>query len=221
MTTGTTVDQKTAALRIQRALAKPGAVGMKGFLLWTEAAWPPAIASKILQAAAKYTPGAGAVGNVATVASPANGGFGRLGFLGDDSDFSIDLTTIPDSVNSAISSANDPTVPPVSPTTAATASQPASASWLSDIGTAISGATQAFLGYTQVTDAQKIFNTNLARAQAGLAPIPTNPAQYGLPAPTANIGLAASAQSTILMVALIGGGVLLVSLLASGSKKGR
>ncbi len=225
MSTGTTTDQKTADLRIQRALAKPGATGMKGFLLWTQAAWPPAIANKILQAAAKYTPGAGATGSVATVASPANGGFGRFGrfaVFGYDSDFTVDLTTIPDSVTSAINTAaSDPTVPPVAPTTAATPSQPASASWLSDITGAVSTATQAFLGYTQVQDAQQIFQTNLQRAQQGLAPIPTNPTQYGLPAPTANIGLAASAQSTILTVAMIGGGVLLIGLLMSGGKKSK
>lgn len=219
MATGITSDQKTAALRIQRALAKPGAIGMKGFLLWTQAAWPPAIANEVLKAAAKYTPGAGVSSRTATVASPANQGFPALGFFGDDSDFTLDLTSIPDSVTSAIATANDPTQAPVAPTTAATAAAPAGASWLSDVGAAISASTQALLGIKQVNDAQAIFNVNLQRAQQGLAPIPTNPTQYGLPAPTANIGLAASAQNTIMLVALIGGGVLLVSALAGGRKK--
>lgn len=212
----TTTDQKIAQLRIQRALAKPGAIGMKGFLLWTEAAWPPAISRKVLEAAARYTPGAGPTRSVPTLASPQAQGFG---FFGDDSAFTVDLAAIPDSVTGAIASANDPTQAPVSPTTAATPSQPASASWLSDVTNAVSGATQAFLGYTQVSDAQRIFQTNLARAQQGLPPIPTNPAQYGLPAPTANIGLAASAQNTILLVAaLLGGGLLLAAL--AGGKRG-
>lgn len=217
MATGTTADQKTTALRIQRALAKPGAIGMKGFLLWTEAAWPPAIAHKILSAAARYTPGAGPTGRVATLASPDRQGFG---YFGDNSAITVDYTAIPDSVTSAISAANDPTQAPVSPTTAATASQPASSNWLSDISTAVSGATQAFLGYTQVNDAQKIFNTNLARAQQGLPPIPTNPTQYGLPAPTANIGLTAGTTQTVLIVAaILGGGLLLASL--AGGRRGK
>jgi hypothetical protein len=190
-------------LRIQRALSKPGAVGMKGFLLWTEAAWPTAIADKIVAAANKYTPGAGPV---VTLASPAQGGFGLLG------DFA--WGSIP-----ADDASTDPTTPVMSGTTAATASQPASSSWMSDISKAVTAATTAFLGYTQVKDAQSIFQTNLMRAQQGLAPIPTNPAQYGLPSPTANIGLTSSATNTLLMVAGIGAGALVLASIARG--KGR
>lgn len=208
MTVASTSDKKMTDLRIQRALAKPGAIGMKGFLLWTEAAWPPAISRKILQAAAKYTPGAGPSGTVATLASPAAQGFGLFGDTG------YQYGSLP-----ADDASTDPTSPPVSPTTAATPAQPASTSWIADIGNAVQAATTAALGFVQVNDAQKIFNTNLQRAQQGLPPIATNPMQYGLPAPTANIGLASSTQNTLLIVAAILGGGLLLAALAGGKKR--
>lgn len=216
MATQQTPAQKIAGLRIQRALAKPGAIGMKGFLLWTEAAWPPAISKKILEAANKYTPGAGPPVTLASPAAQGFGRFGRVGMFGDNSglaDVTIDLSSIqvPDSVTQSIS---DATQAPVSGTTAATPSQPASASWMSDVGSAITAATTAYLGATQVKNAQTIFNTNLQRAQQGLPMIPTNPTQYGLPAPTAQIGLTSSTSEVLLIglgilgVALIGGGML-------------
>lgn len=232
--------QKSTQMRIQRALSQPGAVGMKGFLLWTEAAWPPAISQKILQAASRYTPGAGTTPGAFTpaLASPASGGFGRLGLtemrpyvhrgrgnrwgrmsmgaFGDSTDgITVDLTAIPDTVSQAISDASTP--PPPSATTVATPSQPASASWLSDMSQAIQAASVATLGVVQAKDAQTIFQTNLARAQQGLPMIPTNPTQYGLPAPTANIGLTSGAQTTI----FIGVGLLAVGLIAAGAFGGR
>lgn len=221
MATGTTAAQKATSLRIQRALAKPRAIGMKGFLLWTEAAWPKPIAQKILAAAAKYTPGATPGGFGPTLASPQSGGLGAFGDTASDlsalTGVTVDLSAVnPDGTQSGIYS-TDPTVPPVSATTAATPATPASASWMSDIGAAVSGATTAFLGVTQVNDAQKIFNTNLARAQQGLSMIPVNPTQYGLPAPTANIGLTGGAQSTILIV----GGVLAIGLVIAALAKGK
>lgn len=215
MTVAQTPIQKTAQLRIQRALAKPGAIGMKGFLLWTEAAWPKAISQKIVKAASAYTPGATAV----PLLSPAQQGFGRFGVFGrvgafgDDTSMTITLPGVDDTVTQAIAAANDPTQPPVSDTTAATPSQPASPSWMADIGNAITAATQAALGITQVKDAQSIFNTNLQRAQMGLPPIPTNPTQYGLPAPTANIGLTSGTQTAL----LIGVGILAVALFGSAA----
>jgi len=203
---------KTADLRIQRALAKPGATGMKGLLLWTEAAFPRAIADQVLKAASKYTPGAGITSRVPTMASPAQGGFG---FFGDASGLqlatvSVDIPDISFDTTQAIS---DATQAPVSPTTAATPSQPASQSWLADIGGAFSAAAQASLGVMQAIDAQKIFNTNLSLAQAGKAMIPTNPMQYGLPAPTANIGLTSQTEKTLLTLGgIVVGGIILGSL---------
>ena len=225
---------KIAQLRIERALAKPGATGMKGFLLWTEAAFPRSISHKILQAAAKYTPGAGPP---VTLASPASGGFAGFG------DYTVVDPNNPDnyvtlaagqtissdsSGNTVIRNADGSTTPvtsanatnpPVSAVTAATPAAPASASWVSDISSAVTAATTALLGVKQISAAQQIFDTNLSRAQQGLPPIPTNPTQYGLPAPTAQIGLTSSTQNTVL---LVGGGIaaaLVLAAVAGGRKR--
>lgn len=219
MATGTTAEQKATALRIQRAGAKPRAIGKRGFLLWAEAAWPKELIQPVLKAAAKYVPGAGTMPGalVPSLASPAQGG---LGFFGDDSGISSlsslnALTGI--TVDASLDTSTDPTVPPVSAVTAATPAQPASSGWLSDIANAFKAATVGYLGATQVKDAQTIFNTNLARAQQGLPMIPTNPTQYGLPSPTANIGLTSSAQNTVLIV----GGVLAAGLVIAALAKGK
>lgn len=209
---------KTTQLRIERALAKPGATGMKGLLLWTEAAFPSALSKRVLQAASKYTPGAG-IGPAhipaPTLASPASQGFG---FLGDvtlsDVSFDPNQVGIDDSAAQAIS---DATQAPMSQTTAATPSQPASSSWISDIANAFGAASTAYLGAQQVKDAQTIFNTNLARAQQGLPMIPTNPTQYGLPSPTAQIGLTGSTSSLLMWV----GGGLALALVLGGMASGR
>ena len=198
MSIANTSEKKLTDLRIQRALAKPGAIGMKGLLLWTEAAFPKVLADKVLKAASAYVPGT----STPTLASPAQGGFGRLG------DFVYGSIAADDG-----SGYSDPTAAPVSAVTAATPSQPATPSWLADLGSAFKTGAQAFLGYTQVKDAQQIFNVNLQRAQQGLPPIPTNPVNYGLPAPTANIGLTDQTQKALLWgVGLLVGGMVLIKL---------
>lgn len=219
MSVAQTSVQKTAALRIQRALNKPGAIGMKGLLLWTEAAFPRQIAQKVIQAASQYVPGATAVPLMSPSAQGfgrfgGHGMFGRVGAFGDDSSvMTYTLPGVDDAASAAIAAANDPTQAPVSDTTAATPSQPASPSWMADIGNAFKVASQAWLGAQQVKDAQSIFNINLTRAQQGLPPIATNPTQYGLPAPTANIGLTSGTQTAL----LVGVGVLAVALIAGAA----
>lgn len=220
-----TPTQKMTDLRIQRALAKPGAIGMKGFLLWAEAAWPKAIVAPILQAASRYTPGAGAP---VTMASPDAQGFGRFGRFGDvtvtdpnDPNNQISLsagqtvgvdatgaTVInnPDgsvfNVSTGVTSGG-PTNAPVSAVTAATSSQPASSSWVADISAAVNAATSAFTNYQQVQDAQTLFNANLARAQQGKPPIGSNPTAYGLPSPTAQLGALSSGTGLMLVLGLV------------------
>lgn len=211
--------QKTAQLRVERALAKPGATGMKGMLLWTEAAFPKAIAHEVLKAASRYTPGATPTGRTATLSSPPAGGFG---FLGDDSGLQLATVSldIPDISSSTTQAISDATQAPVSPVTAATPSQPPSDSWVSDVSKAFTAAATAGLGVVQALDAQKIFNTNLSLAQQGKSLIPFNPTQYGLPAPTANIGLTPTAQNTLLMLGgLVVAGVVVASL--GKSRRGR
>jgi hypothetical protein len=104
-------------------------------------------------------------------------------------------------------------------TVAATPAASATPSWMSDITSAISAVGQAYLTKTQVSDAQTLFNTNLQRAQMGLSPLPTNPADYGLPSPTLNFGLA-SGTTSLVMWGAIGLGVLGIGYLAIKATKG-
>lgn len=175
-------------LRIERALAKPGATGMRGFLLWAEAAFPPQVTKPILKAAAKY---AGQ--------PPVSGGLGYLGDVTDES------------------GAADPSNPPVSATTATSSSDAASNAWATDVGTAIKTGLQVYTAVSQQQAANQIFNLNLQRAQLGLAPIAADPTRYGLPAPTANIGLTQSTQNTVLVI----GGLIFGGIVLHGMMKGK
>jgi hypothetical protein len=197
-------------IRINRAVSQPGAKGKKGFLLWTAAAFPKEVADRIAKAALKhvnpmmaksmaYRPGVAGPGR----AGPTVTKMGRFGGFGDDANLvtvGVDVPAVSDSVTAAVN---------------ATDSSAADPSWLSSISSAISAAGQAYLTKTQVDAQLQIFNTNLARAQKGLAPIPTNPSAYGLPTPTVNFGLASGTQSVVLWIA---GGLGLVLLLGSLSK---
>jgi hypothetical protein len=209
--TPTPAGDTMTGIRIQRAVNQPGAKGKKGFLLWVASAFPPAMANPIIRAAA---PHASPMLLKAALIRPAPAGprvagptvtkMGRFGGFGDDANLvtiGIDQPQISTDVQAAIN---------------ATDSAPATPSWLDSIGTAIQAAGQAYLTKTQVDAASQIFQTNLTRAQQGLPPIPTNPTAYGLPAPTVNFGLASSATTPLL---LIGGGIALIILLSSLSKK--
>jgi hypothetical protein len=208
--TPTPAGDAATGIRIRRALQQPGAKGKKGLLLWVNAAFPKAIADKVIAAAAQYvTPGmAGAAaaaaggpqaGNTVATANTMGAfrglrGFGRFGDLG-----------VSDSASAAIINATD--------------SAAADPSWLSSISSALQLAGQAYLTKTQVDASQQIFNTNLSLAQRGLPMIPTNPTAYGLPAPTVNFGLSSGTMSAGVMV--VGGilGVWLLISLSSGKRK--
>lgn len=114
----------------------------------------------------------------------------------------------------------DTSSPASDPTIANASTSSASPSWLSSIGTAVSAATQAYLGIQQSKDAQTLFNTNLQRAQQGLQPLNANPSAYGITAPQVNVGLSSS-TTTLLMYGGIGLGViLLLNVGLKASKKG-
>lgn len=95
------------------------------------------------------------------------------------------------------------------PTIANASTSSASPSWLSSIGSAVTAATQAYLGLQQSKDAQTLFDTNLQRAQQGLAPLNANPTAYGIMAPSVNVGLSPGVQS-LLMYGGIGLGLILL-----------
>lgn len=208
------------SIRIRRAVGQPGAKGKKGFLLWTQAAFPKAISDRIIAAAGQHLDGqmvnavrnrvsgshyAGRTGEPGTMqVGLGRGAFGNFRGLGDDNPLvtvGVDVPDVSSSTNAAITNATD--------------SSAADPSWLSSISSAISAAGQAYLTKTQIDASQQIFNTNLQRAQMGLPPIPTNPTAYGLPAPTVNFGLAGSAQSVVLWV---GGGLALIVLISMMGK---
>lgn len=95
------------------------------------------------------------------------------------------------------------------PTIANASTSSASPSWLSSIGSAVTAATQAYLGIQQSKDAQTLFDTNLQRAQQGLAPLNANPTAYGIISPSVNVGLSPGVQS-LLMYGGIGLGLILL-----------
>lgn len=198
-------------IRINRAVAQPGAKGKKGFLLWVSAGFPKRVADKIMVAAASQVdPGMLQAARQASgrapspdKAGPAVTTMGRFGGFGDDSGLvtiGVDPTSLSDSTSAAIN---------------ATDSGAASPSWLDSISSAIQAAGTAYLTKTQIDSQQQIFNVNLQRAQQGLPPIPTNPTAYGLPAPTVNFGLAAGTMQPILWVV---GGVGLLWIVSQAMK---
>lgn len=239
--------------RINAAIAVKGAKGMKGFLIWVQAAFPKRIADKILAAAAQHN----TARKAASAGSPVNavgaymraqvGMAPRMGiapgmgtYTGPTTFGAFGASAIPANVRRQInvgaymrrgmgalgqtsggidlSSLGNPSSTDLTSAISDTSSASATPSWMSDISSAISAVGQAYLTKTQISDAQTIFNTNLQRAQAGLSPLPTNPADYGLPSPTVNVGLA-SGTSNMLMWGGIGLGVILVGYLVVHATK--
>lgn len=218
-------------IRITRALQTPGAKGKKGFLLWAVAAFPKAISDRIVKAAAGHLDAQmvsavrnRAAGNASSlVGAPGSTqvglGYapqpvvqrGRMGNFRGFGDTTPSLVTVgvdtPD-VSSSVSDAIN-----------ATDSSAATPDWMSSISSAIQAAGQAYLTKTQVDAASQIFQTNLQRAQAGLPPIPTNPTQYGLPAPTVNLGLSSTTQSAVLWIAGGLGVILLFGMMGRRSSR--
>jgi hypothetical protein len=218
MTSSTNATPKPAGdtltgIRINRAVSQPGAKGKKGFLLWTAAAFPKAVADKIAAAALKHV-NPTMLKSSAGLMPAASGGqagptvtkMGRFGGFGDDASLvtvGVDVPPVSDTVTTAVN---------------ATDSSAADPSWVADVGSAISAIGQVYLTKTQVDAQNQIFQTNLTRAQQGLPPIPTNPTAYGLPAPTVNVGLSATTQSAVLWIA---GGIGLIILLSGAMKRGK
>lgn len=206
-----TPDQKATQIRIDRALAQPGAKGKRGFLLWVNAAFPKKVADAVALAAAKHIPPGGFAG------------FGYLprtrwkspstfGMLGDDSGLvsvgvdSVDLTP---STTQAVADATD--------------SSPPSSSWVSDIANAFSSVVPALSSAYQVKQqasaAQTLFNTNLQLAMANKPLISGNPTAYTTGfTPGLNIGLSSSTQSALLWVAGGLGVIALLSVAMKGNK---
>ena len=220
-----------AQARIDKALQTPGATGPRGFLIWVKAAWPAAIADKILAAAAAHqaksaaAAAAGPLGNLGRYAGPTTFGnaSGKIvsiraanlarrrrmqvagfGALGQSSGIGSSSLDIPITIGGSSSTDTTGAI-----STASTSS--ASPSWLSSIGSVITAATQGYLGIQQTQDAQTLFNTNLQRAQQGLAPLNANPSAYGIISPSVNVGLSPGVQTMLIYGGLGLGAILILS----------
>lgn len=212
--TPTPAGDPMTGIRINRAVAQPGAKGKKGLLLWVSAAFPKAIADKIMQAAAaqvnpamlQAARAASAPTSSPNLAGPTITKMGRFGGFGDDASLvtiGVDPTSVSDSTSAAIN---------------ATDSSAASPDWASAIATAVQAAGTTLLTVDQQNAQKQIFNVNLQRAQQGLPPIPTNPTAYGLPAPTVNLGLTSTTLTPLLWIAGGLGAIILISSLAKSAR---
>lgn len=204
-----------------------GATGALGFLRWVEATFPAPIAAQVLQIAAKKTGALGRLGRFGfgLVRRPVvtrgprtlyGSRVAGLGYLGDDTALTADLTVTPTAVMN-----NSPEImPTVTADTTGASTAPASSSWISSIGNALTNAVaaagQAYLTVNQVQGANSILQTNLQRAQQGLAPLPYTSQQLGLTGPTLNLGLSSTTLTPLL---LLGGGAVLLIALASARKR--
>lgn len=203
---------------IKAAVSRPDAKGMKGFLLWVQAAWPKKIADPIIKAAHAalvQDAAASAAGPVSIGSYMGPSTFGRLGRMPPALPARLHSLRAVHGLGAlgATGTASSTSVVAATPSTAATPS------WMSSITSAISALGQAYLTKTQISDAQTIFDTNLQRAQAGLAPLPTNPANYGLPSPQLNVGLASGTQN-LLLYGGIAAGVIAIGYIVMRASKG-
>lgn len=238
----------SAQKRIDSAL-QSGATGPKGFLIWVKAAFPGAISKKILAAAAAHqaaVKAAASSGPIAGANSAAKAGMGVGRYMGPTTFGAVPIPLHPSGYDyqrgrraglvsynrrqqRLLGSLGDATTDSlgsdalapitIDPTIANASTSSASPSWLSSIGSAVTAATQAYLGIQQSKDAQTLFDTNLQRAQQGLAPLNANPAAYGIVSPQVNVGLSSSA-STLLMWGGIGlGAILLLNVGVKAAKR--
>jgi hypothetical protein len=107
-----------------------------------------------------------------------------------------------------------------SPDPAATAtSAPASQSWIDSIKNLFTGAAQIYLTKNQLDAQNKILDTQLSRARAGLPPLDIDVSRYGLQ-PTVGVNLGASTQNLLMWgVVALAAVFLLPKLLAGLSKR--
>lgn len=167
--------------------------GALGFLTWATNALPKPIAQAVMQAA------------LARSISYRQSG-GQLGVFGDTSDDStllVDPSTFTTPDLSTISPSLDPTT--IDLTSVASNAAPSS-SWTSAIQTAVTQAAAATLSAADAATVNSLTSTNLARAQAGQAPLAV--------AAGAGIGATAAGSDKTLLWGGAVVGVLLLLLMA-------
>lgn len=109
-----------------------------------------------------------------------------------------DLTASTPIDTSALASSIPSLAPINDSVTAAAPTAPTSSGWASDLSSIVSAASGLFQTADQLATAQKVTQTQLQRAQAGLPPLNLN--SYGLStSPGLNLGLSSSTQNTMLI----------------------
>lgn len=79
-------------------------------------------------------------------------------------------------------------------------------------------AAQTYLTKAQIDAQRKIMDVQLTRAQQGLAPLDIDPVQYGLPAPSVNVGMSPETKKW-LTYGGIGAGLLWLLSMATGRRR--
>lgn len=203
--------QKAVQIRIDRAMALPGAKGKRGFLLWVNAAFPKKVADAVALAAAKHIPSGGLSGYMPRTQwkSPA-----MFDGFGDDSlltSFGVDSIDLTPSTAQAIADSTDSSAP--------------TTSWVSDVASAFSSVfpvlAQAGIAKQQLQQQQTLFNTNLQLAQQRRPLITSDISKY-TSVPTVNFGLSGTTQSALVWgLGALGGAWLITSFLGRSRRGGR
>lgn len=190
--------------------------GIKGFLQWFKAAQPgiyakvaPVIARNLPQAFSGYHEGGWRTAGLtrAQLNAAMNRQFHGFGDSSALTDASGNLLPV-DVTASYIT-------PPTVDVSQAANSGSTSSDLASAIGSIISGASALYMTKQQLGIQQQVVNTQLQRAAAGLPPLPASLSNLGVP--QVSVGLSAGTGAGI---ALAGGALLLVLMLAGGKRKG-
>lgn len=198
--------------------------GVRGFLEWLEEQQPGIAArvktqlpAKVPGAFSAYNSGgwqtAGMSPSQAAAASAAKtlGAYRRMGGLGDVTDLTLSASDLTPVDTSAVDAVN---LPNVDVTTAA--DNTSTSTGITDaIGGIVKGISSLYLTKQQADIQQQVVNTQLARAAAGLPPLPTSLANLGVP--QVSVGLSTGTGTAL----LIGGGIILAVMLFGGMSRAR
>lgn len=199
------------------------ATGKLGFLKWVEAAFPASISVPVLKRAQSLNSpqtnlALAGLGRMRRLSGLGRGRFGALGqadgsdLLAGADDTSGDTTDLSDA-DAALMGQSVPDASTVATST------PASSSWITAIGgaltSALGAATTAYSTVSQINTANEITQTNLQRAAEGLPPLATTTGLAG----TTILG-PATTLSSLTPLLLIGGlGIAAVMLFSEAGKK--
>jgi hypothetical protein len=195
--------------------------GVRGFLEWLDEQQPgiskkvkATLPNKVPDAFSDYHAGAWQTAGMspsqaaAVTAQNTLGAYRRMGGLGDVTD--VTLTPVgTEAIDAA--TANVPTID----VTQAANDSSTSTSITDAISGVVKGISSLYLTKQQADIQQQVVNTQLARAAAGLPPLPTSLANLGVP--QVSVGLSTGTGTAL----LIGGGIIAALLLFGGLGRAR